>query len=219
MKKSIFLLSIVLSISCAQSVSAALFITQYYEGTSNNKWIEISNLGATSVALSTYSLSLYSNANAEGYKTGAAANTSTPFSGTLGSGMTILFKNTSAVLPAYASGTTASAVNFNGNDSMVLFNGLVIEDAIGFTNTGNEGVDKSFVRISTAPGFDLVTGSNATSFPAVWQEASLATVEGAAPGTNERLGATTLGAVPEPSAVAILGLGFSVMFLVRRRKR
>ncbi len=218
MKKPLSLIALALALLSAPSSHAAVLITQYYEGTSNNKWIELTNLGATTVDLSTYSLSVFSNANAEGYKTGASATTNTALSGSLSSGATILYKNSSAVLPAYAAGTAAGSVNFNGNDSMVLFNGAAIEDAIGFTNLGNEGVDKSFVRTSANVGYDLVSGSNATSFPAIWTEVSLATVENAMAGTNERLGETTLAAVPEPTAALFLAVSLSAILLRRRRR-
>jgi predicted extracellular nuclease len=202
----------------ARAGTAAVLITQYYEGTSSNKWIELTNLGAATVDLSTYTLSLFSNANAEGYKTGASASSTTALSGSLASGATVLYRNSASVLPAYAAGTAAGSVNFNGNDSMVLFNSGTIEDAIGFTNGGNEGQDKSFIRNSSAAGFDLVADSNVTSFPSVWTEVSLAAVENAATGTNERLGATTLVPVPEPSAMILAGLSISAILLLRRRR-
>ena len=51
--------------------SGALIISQYYEGTSNNKWIEIYNPGATTIDLAAagYRLGQFSNTNRELWKT------------------------------------------------------------------------------------------------------------------------------------------------------
>ena len=59
------------SVIAAVSSQGAVLITQYYEGPSTNKWIEITNTGTTSVNLATlnYKLSIYTNAAAENYKT------------------------------------------------------------------------------------------------------------------------------------------------------
>lgn len=58
---------IALGLVCfASAASGQIFISQYYEGTSNNKWIELYNAGASSVDLGAggYRLGLWSNAAA-----------------------------------------------------------------------------------------------------------------------------------------------------------
>ena len=90
-------------------------------------------------------------------------------------------------------------------------------DAVGFTNLGNEGVDKSFVRASFSPGFNTTAGSNITNFSSVWANRTLATVNAATAGTDDFIGSAT---VPEPTSIALALMG-GVMGLVatsRRRK-
>ncbi len=91
-----------------------LFISEYIEGSSNNKYIEIYNPTAASVNLSNYRLRLYAN----------GASTASPdnvLSGSLASGATIVYENSAAA--AYGGAATSNtAVNFNGNDAVELFN-------------------------------------------------------------------------------------------------
>jgi predicted extracellular nuclease len=211
------LLALTLILACS-SVRADLVISQYYEGASNNKWIELVNTGATSFDLSTVSLSLWSNANTEAYKTNGTPTQIAALSGTLASGGVYLIAHASAVLPSYATpnATNNFIINFNGDDSVVLslgaaFTTASILDAIGFTDAANagagEGANNSFVRTSTAAGWSTTAGSNATSFPSVWTQVTNAAVDGAATGTNERLGFSTLPvAVPEASSFLFGGL-------------
>lgn len=181
-------------------------ITQYYEGTSFNKWIEIRNISNSSVDFASggWRLGQWNGANAEGYKTGAAPSFSvdlTPL-GTVPAGGVALVWNTAATLPTYAVSDAdldgGSVLNFNGNDSVVLYTGgstfatANIVDAIGFTNLGNEGANKSFVRTSLDPGWDTTASSNATSFPAVWASYTNTAVDTAAAGSPEYLGESTL---------------------------
>ncbi len=159
----------------------ALFISQYYEGASNNKFIELYNNGTSDIDLSTYSLTLWNNANAEGWKTGGSANTTLFLTGTLAPGAHYLYYNSSAVAPSYAvpGDVITGVTSFNGNDSVVLYNNTEIADAVSFTNTGNEGLDKSFYRLSFAQGYDTTAGSSVLTFPLVWGEKSLADVASA----------------------------------------
>lgn len=161
----------------------ALFISQYYEGTSNNKFIELYNNGTSDVDLSTYSLTLWNNANAEGWKTGGSANATLLLTGTLAPGAHYLYYNSGALDPSYAvpGDVITGVTSFNGNDSVVLYNNTEIADAVSFTNTGNEGVDKSFYRLSFDQGYDTTAGSSVLTFPLVWGEKSLADVASAAP--------------------------------------
>jgi predicted extracellular nuclease len=181
-------------------------ITQYYEGASFNKWIEIRNISNSSVDFATggWTLGLWSNELTEGYKTGVAPNSSISLAslGTVAPGGVVLITRADAVLPAYAVAdgdlNASSVINFNGDDSIVLFTGGLpfepgnIVDAIGFTDLGNEGANLSFVRNSLDPGWNTTAGSSAISFPAVWASYSNAAVDGALPGAPEYLGESTL---------------------------
>ena len=189
-----------------------VIITQYYEGVSNNKFIEIANVGGTPLTLTGYSLVLWSNADAEGWKN---TNTYAPSTDsildlstvTLAPGQVCLVANPGALLPIPAASANISSkiTYFNGNDSVVLHytgNGLTINDpgsvvdAVSFTNLGIEGLDKSFVRTAMALGFSLDSGSNITQFSDVWQSVTLATADAAASGTDAYLGYTSLATPP-----------------------
>lgn len=221
-----FVLTFAVLLSTATIARADLVISQFYEGSSSNKWIELFNSGTSNFDLSTVTLGLWQNANTENYKSNGAPNQSLTLSGTLASGGIYLLANPSAVTPSYASAdaTSGSVINFNGDDSVALYTGGAfatanIIDAIGFTDSGNEGSNTSWVRNSLAAGFDTSSGSDVEDF-AVWTEFSNAAVDGAAVGSTERLGVTTLTvAIPEPSAFLFGSLICGVMGMNYSRKR
>ena len=169
-----------------------LVINQYYEGAGSDKYIEIKNISAAPVQLSDYRLTSWSNAATENWKTntGSPNNNNTFPSFSLPAGATYLIKGSGAALPAYAASgantTMAAAAGFNGNDSVVLYFSATqsianIVDAIGFTDAGNEGSDKTFYRTSTAAGYNLTSGSDVLDFPTVWAvDKTLANVASAA---------------------------------------
>jgi Bacterial Ig-like domain/Lamin Tail Domain len=187
------------SITRASFTNAGTVIfTQYYEGTSNNKYVEITNTSASAVDLSTWTLVRWGNAEAENWKiTNIPSGSSSGvlnLSGTLAAGQTVVLANTGAASPV-ASGSAfiaSSIINHTGNDSFGLYEGSVstenLRDALSFTNLGNEGADKSFVRISAGTGFDFAAGTNITGFNTVWQEATLAVVNAATSNQKEFLG-------------------------------
>jgi predicted extracellular nuclease len=220
-KKTILPLALVLATS-APMASAAILITQYYEGPSTNKWIEITNTGSTSVNLGTgqFNLSLWTNAAAENYKSNGTPTQTFGLTGTLSANASFVYGNTGNTTPSYvtATATNNSVINFNGNDSLALWTGATfatinIVDAIGFTNSGNEGADKSFVRLNANTGWNTTAGSDVLDFPTVWQNVSLATVDNATANTEARLGYS---AIPEPGAALLGSLG--MLCLLRRRR-
>ena len=225
MLRKLLVASTVCLIAASQS-SAALIISQYYEGTGTNKWIELFNTGPSAFDLSTVRVGLWTNANAEGYKTDVAPSQSVLLAGSLASGSTFLLGNTGNNLAAFTNAPTAnlnnnSTINFNGNDSVAVYNAGAFStasliDAVGFTNAGNQGQDKSFVRQSFSPGFNTTAGSNITDFPSVWSLVSLATVNGAAVGTDDFLG---FAAIPEPTSLALGLMGGCTALLAASRRR
>ncbi|MEM9480760.1 MAG: lamin tail domain-containing protein [Verrucomicrobiota bacterium] len=184
------------------SASDILF-TQYYEGTGVNKYVEITNIGATDITLDGWSLTLWSNSNSEGWKSGSTATASSDLTGeTVLAGQTIVIANpgagVSGVTPTFSDGV----INFNGNDSMVLFNGTTVVDALSFTS-GNEGANTSFVRIATGTGFDTTLGTSIEDYPFVWEEVDTATVDAAGSGVNEFLGSYVPPAAPPVLTLAV----------------
>jgi hypothetical protein len=188
------------TVSAGSAGSAQLIISQYYEGTSNNKWIEITNIGGSTYDASIAPLYLQTWSNPPGTTYGSLL-----IDGTLAPGATRLYKNSAAALPGAGNitGTPVSVssgtvMTFNGNDVTYITPLSTAgasayaarTDAIGDGNTGpggwangsGLGVDKSFYRKSS------VIAPNATYTPAEWTQVTNAAVDGAAAGTTERLG-------------------------------
>jgi endonuclease I len=95
---------------------ADLIISEYVEGSGNNKYLEIYNGTGQSVDLGNYQLLLYSN----GVST---VSTTSALSGILAHGEAKVYRNSSAVLtlPAGVTAEVAGAVNFNGDDAISLY--------------------------------------------------------------------------------------------------
>ncbi len=156
-----------------------LIISEYVEGSSNHKYLEIYNGTGSSVDLSDYKLELFPNG-------ASTANPSNTLSGTLTHGSTIVYQNSSAAL-TLPDGVTAinnTAVNFSGDDAIALYKIStssyvdifgVIGDRPPTAWTGEGGyttVNKTLVRkssvtqgISTNP-----TGTGASAFTTLTTE-------------------------------------------------
>jgi hypothetical protein len=202
---------VTVTVTFVEYEGGALIISQYYEGASYDKWIEIFNPGASAVDLGSdgYYLGLWSGDNREAWKTGTAPYSSEALTGTIPAGGVYLVSHTSAALPSYAlpADLQSTVCNFNGDDSVVLYTGETfafanVTDAVGLT--GNTAANKSFVRKTS------VTAGVNTDFNADdWDEFSNAAVDSATPGLNEYLGYHSTG-----PAVFLVGLdktsGFEV---------
>ena len=198
--------------------SGDLIITQYYEGTSYNKYIEITNIGDSPIDLTGYTIVRWNDVLAEEYKTAEslpvgddenyADSLDLSSLGTIQPDQTMVFAHSSAESPlagssADLSGDYTSPFGFNGNDSIVIYSSAIpnpanIVDAIGFTDSGNEGKDRSFVRAGAFQGYDLNAGSNASSsqFGTVWTEITNTTADAASYGNDEFIGTTALATAP-----------------------
>lgn len=201
--KSLFskILAALTAFCACQSAHGQVVISQYYEGLSNNKYIEIQNIGATTVNLDNYYLSLWSNGNREIWKSGGTPGASVKLTGVnLPPGGFYLFSNVSAAAPVYAANNAnmklgsvpaTSVINFNGDDSIVLYdtttNALGTTAAIvdAFSVTASNAADKSYYRLSNNPGFDLVTGNSSNlTFSTVWGSKTNTEVDNAGTGTD-----------------------------------
>ena len=154
-----------------------LIISEYVEGSSSNKYIEIYNGTASSIDLSNYKLQLYSNGALE-----ESPSQNVTLSGTLNSGQCIVYKNSSAglTLPDGVTATTNSAVNFNGDDAVALYktsdSSYVdifgrIGEVPGTAWTGDGGyttVDKTLVRKSSVTSG--ITTNPSSGFPTLATE-------------------------------------------------
>jgi predicted extracellular nuclease len=103
-----------------------LFFSEYIEGSSYNKALEIYNGTGAAVDLSTYTIELYSNG-------ASSPSQTTALSGTLADGdvFVIAHPSADAAILAVADATNGSVVNFNGDDAVVLKNAGTVADVIG----------------------------------------------------------------------------------------
>ena len=102
----------------AEAQAADLIISEYIEGSSFNKAIELYNGTGQAVDLSNYTLELYAN----GATTSTARLT---LSGMLGSGETfvLVHRDAAAELKNKGDLENVSVINFNGDDALVLKKG------------------------------------------------------------------------------------------------
>jgi hypothetical protein len=183
-----------------------IIFTQYFEGSGNNKWVEITNVGDSSVDLSSYQATLWSNANTETWKTeGGTPDNTLNFTGvTLAAGQSYVIAHPYVSDTHYSytlSDVQSNIAFFGGNDSLVLYSdptGYVVGnilDAISFTQSGNEGSNKGFVRASASYGFDFNSGSSIEDYSAVWTQIANTTADTAVDGDDAYAGSTALVAV------------------------
>ncbi|GAA0603691.1 endonuclease YhcR [Virgibacillus siamensis] len=119
-----------------------LIISEYVEGSSYNKAIELYNGTGNLVDLSDFSIELYSNGAAE-------PTQSVQLSGTLEHNevYVIAHQNAAQEILAEADLQNASVINFNGNDAFVLKKNGNVVDAIGTVGSENEyAKDVTLVR-------------------------------------------------------------------------
>jgi hypothetical protein len=169
-------------------VPAQVIITQYYEGTGTNKWIELTNMGNTTVNTASPQLRLglwaitgsTGNINISGAPSQVMDLTvSIPAHGS------VLIGNPAngTEVPYLNSGSGAQnnsqVINFNGNDGIALLDASNnIIDAFG---QGINAPDRSYWRNLS------VTNPSASFQLSEWTLASLANVQNAAMGNPERL--------------------------------
>ncbi len=120
------------SCGAAPLPEGVLLITEYVEGSSSNKVVEISNVGGASIDLTAneYKLSLFTNGATEPKTTQLLADVVS----SLEPGKSIVFHNGSA-WDEFKVGTESTITWFNGDDVLVLYKDNVVIDRFG--NIGN----------------------------------------------------------------------------------
>ncbi|RYY45619.1 MAG: hypothetical protein EOO06_16180 [Chitinophagaceae bacterium] len=123
--------------------AADLFISEYVEGTSNNKALEIFNGTTGTISLSNYSIKIYPNGN-------STPNSTTALIGSLAPNASFVITNSSAAASLLAKADQTSAnINFNGDDAVVLEKtGVGVLDIIG--------------KIGNDPGSEWTIGAHTT---------------------------------------------------------
>lgn len=123
----------------------ALIISEYVEGSGFNKYIEIANISDKTVNLASYALVLYSNGKTSPESTVA-------LEGTLEPGAVKVYKHADAALtlPEGVDSESNTAVNFSGDDAIVLTCNGENADVVGYIGEKIEwGKDKTFRRKTT----------------------------------------------------------------------
>ncbi len=140
-----------------------LFFSEYIEGSSSNKAIEIYNGTGAVVDLSAYRVNLYTNGSS------TPNSNSTNLSGSLAAGDVYVIINGSATLADIKAQAdmTSTVINYNGNDALVLLHNGVVIDSIGKVgeDPGTNGwgtdptntTDNTLVRKATITAGDIIT--------------------------------------------------------------
>jgi len=145
--------------------SPELYFSEYVEGSSNNKALEIFNNKHSTIDLSAgnYKVDIYSN--------GSATPTSTvDLTGSVANGDVFVIANSSADAAVLnAADQTSGNINFNGNDAVVLKKGDEILDVIGQIGfnpgtewgTGETSTQNNTIRRKSVIGAGDTDGSDA----------------------------------------------------------
>ncbi|MEZ7504255.1 endonuclease [Flavobacterium sp. Arc2] len=138
--------------TAAAGSTTELLFSEYIEGSSNNKALEISNATGIAINLSVYSVKKQTN-GAGSWSSGIT------LSGTLNNGSKFTLVNSSMSSSCYPTSsanisTTAAEMTFNGNDAIGLFKNGVLIDIIGTFNggTANFAADVTLRRKATVTG-------------------------------------------------------------------
>lgn len=140
--------STALNITTAGTIATIteLYFSEYVEGSSNNKALEISNNTGTPISLASYTIKKQTN-GAGSWSTGL------PLSGTLAeNGKFVIVNNLISSNCYYTANlaTSATEMAFNGNDAIGLFKNGTLIDIIGIFNGGsaNFSIDETIRRKS-----------------------------------------------------------------------
>ncbi|MFP5285932.1 MAG: lamin tail domain-containing protein, partial [Thermoanaerobaculia bacterium] len=130
-----------------------LIISEYVEGTSNNKALELYNPTAAAIDLNLrgYSVQIFSNGN-------TTASSTISLQGVVAAGGRFVLANSLAVLGVTPNQTSGS-VNFNGDDAVTLRKGTMVIDSIG--------------QIGFDPGTEWGTGTASTADNTLRRKSSL----------------------------------------------
>ena len=145
--------------TATSGATTELFFSEYVEGSSYNKALEVANFTGGSINLSSYTIKKQTN-GAGSWSTGYA------LSGTLTNGNVYVLGHSSAAseITSQATATTTnSAMSFNGNDAVGLFKNDVLIDVIGtFGSSANFGQDVTLRRKAD------ITNPNTTYTTSEW---------------------------------------------------
>lgn len=162
--------TVVVSAAPSSGDTPELFFSEYVEGSSNNKALEIYNPTAGTVDLTAYTVRLYANG-------GSTPTSSLPLTGTLEPGKTLVLIHASFTTAVTLPGALkVGVVNFNGDDAVTLEKSGTVIDSFGqvgfdpgtaWTGGTLSALDRTLRR---KPG--IVHGSVPAAAPAAWDLSS-----------------------------------------------
>ena len=129
-----------------------LFFSEYVEGSSNNKALEIVNLTSNDIDLSSYSIKRQSNGGVNGNDweetvvltlTGYTIKSNTTFVIVNGSADEQLLAKADHIQPNASETNWGAPISFNGNDPVGLFKNNVLIDVVGTYNGGSSNFAKN----------------------------------------------------------------------------
>ncbi|MFY0604620.1 MAG: endonuclease [Flavobacteriaceae bacterium] len=162
--------SLIVTTTASSGGATDLFLSEYIEGSSNNKALEIANFTGGTVDLSIYSIKRQTN--------GAGAwSSGLSLSGNLANESVYVIANSNAnatILSAADLSTTNTSLSFNGNDPVGLFKNDVLIDIIGTFDGGgtNFAINETLQRKSS------VTSPNTTYTVSEWNSLAQDTTSG-----------------------------------------
>jgi len=195
-----------------------LFFSEYIEGSSNNKALEIFNGTGTAIDLGGYNVQMFFNGS-------ASAGLTINLSGTVANADVFVLAQSSATATILAqAGQTNGSGWFNGDDAVVLRKGSTVLDVIGQVGSdpGNQWgtnltstADNTLRRQSSVCAGDP-NGADAFDPAAQWVGFATDTFDGlGSHSTTTCTGASV--SVSEPGALALLSLGLAGLVWGRRR--
>jgi len=187
----------------AGPAAGALIISEYVEGSSNNKAIELYNAGPDAVRLTGVFLRVYSNGSSTPTSSGA-------LTATLPAGSAWVIAHSSASFASEAD-QTSGALSFNGDDAVVLESAGAVLDRIGQVgfDPGTEwggGLVSTFDHtLRRMPG--VLTGDTAAGTPF---DPALQWL-GFARDTFDGLGVHQVLSIPEPQSWLLVACGILLL--------
>ncbi|NDE18234.1 hypothetical protein EBZ80_25285, partial [bacterium] len=169
-----------------------LIISEYLEGSSNNKYIEIFNGTGLTVDLSDYEVRLFANGAVEGSPTNTQ-DLSTLAAGptTLASGACLVLKNSSAglTLPAGVTAYSSTVANYNGDDALGIWKkststyvdifGVIGSDpGSAWTTNGITTLDRTLRRKPSVTGGVTTNEDSLSTLGTQWDQFIIDTASG-----------------------------------------
>ncbi|MDT7831619.1 endonuclease [Flavobacteriaceae bacterium S356] len=171
-----------------------LFLSEYIEGSSNNKALEVANFTGSTVDLTIYSLKKQTN-GAGSWSSGLS------LTGNLANGSVFIVAHSSAssTITSVADITTAGAqITFNGNDPVGLFKNDVLIDIIGTFDGGGT----NFAQNVTLQRKSSVSSPNTTYTTSEWNTLATDTFSGLDSHTFDGSGTPDTEAPTAPSSLS-----------------